>query len=540
MQRLKPTALLLALLLALSLSAAALAADKTTLNNAVSRAAEYILHTVKNPQIGALGGEWAIIGLARSGTSAPPSYFNSYYQSVEQYLENNQGVLSEYKYAEYSRVILALTATGHDPRDVAGYDLLRPLGDYEKTALQGVNGPIWALIALDSLDYQIPVNPTAPTQATREMYITEILRRQISDGGWGVAGGQSDPDVTAMALQALAKYQQQADVKAATVKALDLLSDLQDAKGGYASWGEANLESVVQVLVALGELDIPVDDKRFVKNGNTLIDNILSYQNPDGSFKHTGGDDDNNGMASEQALYGLVAAQRAVAGKTSLYRMSDVSATVAATKIETVGLPNKHGDVKKTELILPGKSFADVAGHPNKHAIEALAEHGIISGKSAASFAPETAVTRAEFAAIISRGLGLPEKHITAFTDVPASAWFAGAVGTAYYYEIVSGRSPSTFDPAAIITRQEAAVMLARAAKLCGVDTKLDEQEVRDILAQFSDYLTAASWARESLALCYREGILDESDMEIKPADAVKRGEIAQMLFNLLSKGKLL
>ena len=515
-------------------------AEQTTLNHAVSQAAEHVLNTVKDPQIGALGGEWAIIGLARSGAEAPPSYFAGYYRTVAQYVTERQGVLSEYKYAEYSRVILALTALGYDPRNVAGYDLLLPLGDFEKTVLQGVNGPIWALIALDSLDYQIPENPLAPTQATRALYLAEILRRQLADGGWGLTGESSDPDVTAMALQALAKYQNQAEVKTATAKALRLLSDLQDAKGGYASWGEANLESVVQVLVALGELGIPVDDERFVKNGQTLVANILSYQNPDGSFQHSTGGGANNLMASEQALYGLVAAQRLARGQTSLYRMSGVAATVAAPVTEAVGLPHKHEAVKKPALVFPGQTFSDVADHPYQQAIEALAERGLISGKGETVFDPETAVTRAEFAALLSRGLGLPAQNVTTFTDVPATAWFAEAVGTAYYYELISGRSASTFDPEAIVTRQEAAVMLARAAQMCGMDPVVNEAEVRDILAQFSDYPTAASWAQSALALCYREGILDETDLEIKPTEAVKRSETAQMLYNLLRRGQLL
>ena len=79
----------------------------------------------------------------------------------------------------------------------------------------------------------------------------------MKDGGWSLTGtGDSDVDMTAMALQALAKYQDQKAVKSATDKALTWLSKAQDSKGGFASWGTTNVESVAQVVVALCELGI--------------------------------------------------------------------------------------------------------------------------------------------------------------------------------------------------------------------------------------------------------------------------------------------
>jgi hypothetical protein len=287
---------------------------KWAVDAAVAQTAAYVHQTVVEPQIGTVGGEWAIIGLARSAYEIPAEYYQSYYQRVAQEVADSAGILHQRKYSEYSRVILALTAAGYDPRNVAGYDLTQQLEDYDQTVYQGMNGPIWALIALDSANY---------TNAQRANYIQAILDRQLSDGGWALSGQSADPDMTGMALQALAKYQDQAAVKDATDKALTCLAQTQDADGGYAHSSDPSSESVVQVLVALCELGISVEDSRFVKNGKTIIDNILSFQNADGSFSHLGGGDDNL-LATEQALYGLVAAQRALYGADSLYRMSDV------------------------------------------------------------------------------------------------------------------------------------------------------------------------------------------------------------------------
>lgn len=99
--------------------------------------------------MGSIGGEWAVLGLARSGYAVPEEYYQNYYQTVEEYVKACGGVLHETKYTEYSRVIIVLTAIGKDPTNVAGYNLLTALGDYDKTIWQGTNGPIWALIALD-------------------------------------------------------------------------------------------------------------------------------------------------------------------------------------------------------------------------------------------------------------------------------------------------------------------------------------------------------------------------------------------------------
>ena len=82
--------------------------------------------------------------------------------------------------------------------------------------------------------------------------------------------------------------------------------------------------------------------------------------------------------------------------------------------------------------------------------------------------------------------------------------------------------------------------MVARAAKLCGMDTVVDSAAVRDTLAQFNDYVTSGAYARESLAFCYQSGILDDSALDIQPKVAIKRCEIAQMLYNLLEQADLL
>ena len=540
MRRIKRiSAWILTLAILLTLTVPAFAAS--SVQSEVQGSAAYMVSAVKSPEVGSIGGEWAIIGLARFGYTVPANYYDDYYARVEKYVKNCSGVLHERKYTEYSRVILALTAIGRDPSNVAGYNLLMPLGDFEKTIWQGLNGPIWALIALDSGNYEIPKNPSAKTQATRQLYIDEILNNQMKDGGWSLTGtGESDVDITAMALQALAKYQDQKAVKTATDSALTWLSKNQDSKGGYASWGTTNVESVAQVIVALCELGMDLNDSRFVKNGHTLTENLLSFRQSNGGFYHVlDGSDGNNQMSAEQGFYALVAIDRAENGKNSLYRMGDV--TKATTKPSTtVKKGSADASVSVPAVTAPGTTFSDVKNHANKAAIEALASRGIINGMGQGTFMPNKTMTRAEFAAIVTRALGLTAKDTKVFSDVPSFKWYAGYIGTANSSGIVNGVGNGKFNPEGTITRQEAAAMVARAAKLCGLDTAMDAAATRDMLAQFGDYRSVASWAKEPMAFCYSANILDQSDLNIEPTKAILRCEIAQMLYNMLTAAELI
>ena len=309
------------LLLSLLLSLTACGKPETQLE----KTAGYLQAQIAEPGTGSVGGDWLIFGLARSGVKVPQKYFDAYYENVEAAVREKNGVLSDRKYTEYSRTGLALTAIGKNPADVAGFDLLKPLADFEQVTRQGINGTIFALLALDSGNYEIPENPDAAVQATRQMYVDELLARALPDGGWTLTGGEPDVDITAMTLQALAKYRDQADVTAAVERGLAVLSSLQEPDGGYVSWGSSNSESVAQVIVALTELGVPLDDERFTKNGITVEDALLRFAQENGAFVHvrdgSGGDD---GMATEQAFYALAAIHRAETGETTLYDMTDV------------------------------------------------------------------------------------------------------------------------------------------------------------------------------------------------------------------------
>lgn len=296
-------------------------------NNAVKEkiksTSDYFL-TLNTPAVGSAGGEWLTIGLARND-SISEEFSEGYYNNAVDYVQSiGSSKLDEARSTENSRMILALTSIGKDVTNVGGYNLLEPLADFDFIIKQGINGPVWALIALDSNDYEIPVDDNASEQTTRELLIDTILSLQLEGGGWTFFGNTADPDMTGMAIQSLAKYYGKNEaVTNAVDKAVSKMSEMQSDNGGFGSWGSVNAESCAQIAVALTSIGInPATDERFIKNGNSLIDAIMSFSVENG-FKHIS-EGNYDQMATEQAFYALVSYKRLVEGKTSLYDMTDV------------------------------------------------------------------------------------------------------------------------------------------------------------------------------------------------------------------------
>ena len=109
-----------------------MAATKPDLKTLMDGTAKYMLSAVPKPDYADIGGEWAVLGLARSGYPVPDGYFEGYYGKLETYVKSVKGVLHEVKYTDYSRVVAALSALGKDARDVGGYDLLAKLNQRGK------------------------------------------------------------------------------------------------------------------------------------------------------------------------------------------------------------------------------------------------------------------------------------------------------------------------------------------------------------------------------------------------------------------------
>lgn len=270
------------------------------------------------------GAEWEAVTFAAWENIAPKkNWQKSYIDSVSEKAKECNGVFDTRKLTEQATVVIGVTAAGYDAASFEGYDLTLPLADYETALLQGINGAAWALIALEFGNYEMPQNPNVSVQATKDMYIDYILSRQLEDGGFAfsVTAAKSDPDMTGMVLLALANYIDRENVSQAVERCVECLSGLQDADGGYSSYGNATAESCAQVILALMKLGISLDDERFVKNGKTVMDKLLEYKTEDGAFSHMQGEEA-NGVATEQAMMAIVSYMRVKNGNTDIFSLN--------------------------------------------------------------------------------------------------------------------------------------------------------------------------------------------------------------------------
>lgn len=322
----------------------------------------YLINDTFLASAGTSADDWFPLSLDRYSY---PDNYEGYLAMLTEAVQNRYkgpDKLSAVKATEWHRIALAVLAMGGDPTAVGKDPDGKPInliadGTYDRgktvsLGKQGINGWIWGLITLDSQRYEIP----AGAAYSRSDIITEILRQQLIDGGFALTGSKSDPDITAMALQALAPYYESTQtytyqrvvtgqtatrsVREVVDEALAWLSTAQQPGGDYKSWGSNNLESTAQVVVALCSLGIdPQKDQRFIKNGVSILDGMLSYRWTDGGFIHsrtydadnpTSKPDKTNSMASEQALYSFVAVWRQMKGLSPLYDFRAAGNKVAA------------------------------------------------------------------------------------------------------------------------------------------------------------------------------------------------------------------
>ena len=536
------------------------------------------------PDVGSVGGEWMVIDLTRSGRACPEGYYENVVDYVNENI-NDKEQLHRAKSTDNSRVILALTSAGYDVTDVGGYNLLQGLSDMSYLKKQGINGPIWALIALDSYDYEIPQNENEETQATREAIIAYILEKQLSDGGWSIYGKVSDPDMTGMAIQALAPYcYENTEVRIAVETALDCLSAMQHENGSFGSIDGVCAESCAQVIVALTALEIdPEADERFLKNGISAVDALCNFAVDGVGFEHIpyGG---LNGMATEQGQYALASYFRLVEGLTPLYDMTDV--IIEAEKDEAFESSDAEanedfagggeaedsyilddGNEAEDSYILDGgddimdadcESDMPVTDKPAEEELEAeeveefekptftndtfadvkaedwyfesvkyVYENNIMQGADG-KFEPESRVTRGMMTTVLYRLSGNENiKYTHIFADVPSGEWYSDAVAWAAENNIVKGVSEDKFAPEEYVTREQMALIIYRYAKSQGIDARV----VSEPENHFTDITDVSDWAFDAVLWANSvELIKGTGDLSLSPKGTATRAEIAAIL----------
>ncbi|MCA1295218.1 S-layer homology domain-containing protein [Paenibacillus sp. alder61] len=179
-------------------------------------------------------------------------------------------------------------------------------------------------------------------------------------------------------------------------------------------------------------------------------------------------------------------------------------------------------------------TFEDIAGHWAKDEIELMANKWIVQGRSDGFFSPDAHMTRAELAALLVRSLGLTDsvaKKGSPFADISPDAWYAGAVRTALERGLFTGDHDGMFRPDAWITREELAVVVARALSF----NARAPQPNSAALGAFSDANTISAWAAEPVAKLTESGLLQGTSAAcFSPRKYATRAESAVMLKRML------
>jgi len=289
--------------------------------------------------------DWIALVFALNGEDDD---YEGYLKDLEFYVSDcyeENGYLEAVKATEYHRIILTIYALGGDPTNFGKNADGNPVnlladGTYnfhgDNLGLQGLNGWIFALISLDAKETTVPEG----AKFTREDMINAILTNQEADGGFGLAAGSSNCDITAMAVQALSEYYDREDVKTAVDKALEFMSGQMNEDGRFTAFGEESSETVSQLIIALCSIGIdPENDERFIKGGKNLLQHAMSYRNDDGGFSHEYGSDVSDFMATQQMLLALTAVERLRDGEDSLYDFKNYDGPVITQKESKTDFP---------------------------------------------------------------------------------------------------------------------------------------------------------------------------------------------------------
>lgn len=193
-------------------------------------------------------------------------------------------------------------------------------------------------------------------------------------------------------------------------------------------------------------------------------------------------------------------------------------------------------------VIYNPRSFSDMDGHWAKDSVNNMGARLVVSGTDGGRYEPDRSITRAEFAAILVRALGLGQSPgKSSFSDVSTTDWFFGAVSTAADYKLITGHSNGRFAPMDYITREQAMAILSRAMDLTHLNINLTDKEITTVLSKYTDNSSVSAYARAGTATCIKAGLVNGKGAKLlAPKANVSRAEVAIMAERLLKQSKLI
>lgn len=232
-----------------------------------------------------------------------------------------------------------------------------------------------------------------------------------------------------------------------------------------------------------------------------------------------------------------------------------IPSNVDAEKITTAVITEADGSIRHVPTYVTkinGKYFAKINSLTNstytlihneakfsdikdnywaKTDIEKMASRLIVQGQEDGTFLPKQAITRKELAQVLVKALGLHPIEVNKFVDVEKGSKYAGYIGTAYSYGIINGTSKTTFNPEAIVTRQDAMTMIYRAGLIAEMKNNNNKTE----MTKYLDYKTVSVYAKEAVEWNVNNSIVKgKTDTTLAPRDNITRSELSVIINRLL------
>ena len=202
---------------------------------------------------------------------------------------------------------------------------------------------------------------------------------------------------------------------------------------------------------------------------------------------------------------------------------------LAIVSCNILGLPLSLGILETPIAQAQTSALTDLQGYWGQAYVDALANRGYIGGFPDGTFRPNAYITRAEFAAIAAKALGLPAASGgRVFVDVPSTHWAAGAIAAVSNSGLVGGFPDGTFRPSDRITRAQSLVILTKALQ----NTNPDPSG----LNRYGDVAAVPEWANDSLSRAANAGIIVNfpNPAVIEPNRVSTRGEVAALMYQTL------
>ncbi len=355
--------------------------------------------------------------------------------------------------------------------------------------------------------------------------------------GWGSYSWQGSvaPDIMSTCevvrtLTALDPTKSDGEVQAAISDSLSLLQKQQQSDGSFVGGMDDPLIDTVEILKTLNALGLQPD--AWQSGGQGAVDYLLAQAvNTDGSLGSC-----QNAMDADWALDASLLLQTAPASPTGQNPGSQPAQNNTPQS-------NQDNASQVTAQASGAAAFSDINGHWAEQDILLMASKGYVSGVGDGLFAPDAAVTRAQFAALLVKALGITGQggQTPLFSDVPDGYWGAAAIDAAAQQGLLSGVGNGRFQPDSSITREELAVMVARALQWKGAGAGLTPEQVDQALSGYTDADQLDGWAREAVAVCINRGLISgRSATSLSGQSDTSRAEAAVVLEKLLqSLGEL-